>query len=123
MQEFFESILVTPQKNNDARCIKQAIDKLSTIQNSHQLSGNSLSTLFCTSERNLRRKCHKYFAMTPSELLIRLRIYHAKQQLNNHENISAVSDCLGFATHSYFSSVFKKYEGITPQQYVQQQKK
>jgi AraC-like DNA-binding protein len=52
-----------------------------------------------------------------------LRIENAKDLLRRREySISAVAEKTGFASVHYFSSVFKNHTGMTPRQYIEQEK-
>jgi len=56
--------------------------------------------------------------MPPAEYWTQQRIKHAKQLLEqNDQSISDIAFLLGFASSQYFSTVFKKYTGLTPSQY------
>ena len=45
------------------------------------------------------------------------RVKQAKLLLERGERVSDVAEKVGFDNYTYFSTVFKKYEGITPNQY------
>lgn len=69
------------------------------------------------SERNLRRKCLKYFGRSPTELLLLYRIDIAKNLLANNEKASDIALQVGFSSHSHFSTQFKKVMKISPIDY------
>ena len=46
-----------------------------------------------------------------------VRVSHAKRMLLEESNITKVSEACGFASPSYFSSIFTKYVGMSPSQY------
>ncbi|WKL01680.1 helix-turn-helix domain-containing protein [Paenibacillus amylolyticus] len=54
--------------------------------------------------------------MTPLEYLMRYRLLKAKEMLieNNATTAHEIAKAVGFNSASYFGSVFKKYEGISP---------
>lgn len=54
--------------------------------------------------------------MTPLDYLVRYRLLKAKEMLVQQEDITAheIAKAVGFNSASYFGSVFKKYEGISP---------
>lgn len=47
----------------------------------------------------------------------RQKIRRAKQLLAEGKMVYQVSDLLGYENSTYFSKVFKKVEGMTPEQY------
>ncbi len=59
----------------------------------------------------------------PVEYLNRIRADKAAEMLRSDSESSAIEIGLscGFNSYSYFSSIFKKYYGITPEKYRQSQ--
>ena len=69
-------------------------------------------------EQHLCRLFKKNFQMRPMEYLAKVRIQHAKEMLvYSEKNISEIARAAGFPDNSYFSALFKKYEGTTPGEY------
>ena len=70
-------------------------------------------------EDYLRKLFKKDFGITPNEYLIKLRIDKAKILLRNetHNPVSQVALSCGFYDMHYFSRVFKKITGVSPNQY------
>lgn len=55
---------------------------------------------------------------TPNDYLLRIRLKHAKEMLTSRpDSIRAISAACGFADCGYFSRVFKRQTGFTPQKY------
>ena len=76
------------------------------------------------SKSTLFREFRKNYDCTPGEYLIRRKIEHAKRYLADEElSIEAVSQKLGFSTHSYFGRTFRKLTGISPSDYRRRHKK
>ena len=73
--------------------------------------GMSISTL----SRFLKKNTQHSF----TDFLQEYRINSVIRELNNNEKISImdVAARCGFASQSYFYKVFKKYKGVTPQEY------
>ena len=67
----------------------------------------------------LRRCFEGATGKTPLHYLTELRINRAKMLLlqNEHKRISSISELCGFRDSYYFSTVFKKYTGISPEEY------
>ena len=56
--------------------------------------------------------------MTPNDYWLRLRIDRAQQLLaNSNLSITAIAMECGFSTSQYFSTVFRKYAGVSPSDY------
>jgi len=60
----------------------------------------------------------KVEGISPTEYILREKIYDAKNQLvYSDSSYEAVALSLGFVSQSHFGQVFKKYTGMTPKQY------
>ena len=59
------------------------------------------------------------YGSTPARYLARLRLQHAKEQLARGLSVTTVSHRLGFPSSQYFSTVFRKYEGMSPTEFVE----
>ncbi|WP_206812211.1 helix-turn-helix transcriptional regulator [Paradesulfitobacterium ferrireducens] len=71
----------------------------------------------------LSRLFNKKTGRVFTEYLTQVRLEKAKQRLRIPlETIEQIAAATGFSSSSYFSAVFKKYEGITPSQYRSNQK-
>lgn len=70
---------------------------------------------------HLNRKMKERFATSPKNYIRTFRMKHAAYLLvNNKVNISEVAYKVGFSSHSYFSSSFHDYFGMTPKEFVAQ---
>ena len=70
------------------------------------------------SEQHFCRVFRKVTGMTPIEFLTRKRIAEAKTLLSDTDMpVAAVGKAVGFSDRSYFTSVFRKYEGFSPTEY------
>ena len=85
------------------------------------LTIDKLSALACMSKATFFRLFKREFGLTPVEFIIRERLGEAKRLLR-HPLASVADVCLraGFNNLSYFQSLFKKYEGVTPGAYRKQ---
>ena len=70
----------------------------------------------------IRRRFVKACGMTPNEYLTSLRIEHAKKLLSQKKNtqiyVADIGVMCGYYDPNYFSRIFKKQTGITPEQYA-----
>ena len=85
------------------------------------LTIDKLSSLACMSKATFFRVFKREFGITPVEFIIRERLGEAKRLLR-HPLASVADVCLraGFNNLSYFQSLFKKHEGVTPGAYKRQ---
>ena len=68
---------------------------------------------------NLNRRLKEEANISPSSLIRSTRLRQAAYLLiNNDVNISEVAYKVGFSTHSYFSSSFHDYYGMSPKEFV-----
>ena len=71
---------------------------------------------------HLRRRFARVIGMTPIEYLTFLRIENAKKLLSHHSEmklpIAEIGAMCGYFDGRYFSRVFKKYTGMTPEEYA-----
>jgi YesN/AraC family two-component response regulator len=63
----------------------------------------------------ITRCMQKTLGLSPMQYLNQYRIAQAKRLLvTTHDKVMSISQEVGIADHTYFSKLFKKYEGITP---------
>ena len=65
-----------------------------------------------------RKHFHALVGSSPQQYLIRLKLQNAKVQLAHGCTITEISHQLGFSSSQYFATVFRKYEGLSPSDYL-----
>ena len=81
----------------------------------------NISEYFNISATHLRNLFHKNFAKSPMQYLIEKRMDYAKKLLLYSEySIIEISEMSGFESQFYFSRLFKKYVGVAPLYFRQQ---
>lgn len=79
-----------------------------------------LSAAVHLSARQLHRKFHETFGVSPQAFIIKLRIQAACEALQKDETpISEVAASLGFCDQSNFTQLFQKHVGLTPLKFRQ----
>ena len=79
---------------------------------------DTLSELVFLNKYYLVHAFKKYNHISPINYQLKLRIQEAEQLLKTTNLVIAdVSSSLGFSSQSYFSQIFKKHTGLTPNQY------
>jgi signal transduction histidine kinase/DNA-binding LacI/PurR family transcriptional regulator/AraC-like DNA-binding protein/CheY-like chemotaxis protein len=74
------------------------------------------------SEDYLARVFHRELGISPWEYLARYRVSKAKDLLSTtSESVKAIASMVGFKDQAYFSRVFRKITGVSPQAYRQGQ--
>jgi AraC-like DNA-binding protein len=72
------------------------------------------------SRSNLFRKLKGLIQMSPSNLIIKIKLNHAQELMkkNKHQRISDIAYESGFNDPKYFSTLFKKNFGKTPKEFI-----
>lgn len=88
-------------------------------QNYHdEISLQQIAGKFFLSREYISRKFKQEFGVTLSDFLGRIRIEKAKTLLLNPQiRIAQIAEMVGYQDEKYFSKVFKKMEGFTPNEY------
>lgn len=85
------------------------------------LSIDQLAEKACMSKGHFFRVFKEETGETPNIFITKLKIMTAERMLvTSDRQIKRIADDLGFDDYSYFTRLFKKYAGITPQQYREQ---
>ncbi len=103
------------------------VEKLNRIILKHignsELSIEYLSSEIGISRVHLHRKMKELFQLTPSIYLRNVRLEHAAVLLREKKiSISEAAYAVGFSSHQYFTNCFKDYYGMSPAEYVRQNK-
>ena len=112
----FSRLFFTRQKKTESDIIQSALDYIEVnLDKPIQLS--DVAKIIGVSEPYLS----SYFKSTMNENFIpyvnRLKMKRAKELLKDGKLVYQVSDILGYENATYFSKVFKRVEGMTPEQY------
>mgnify|MGYP004457010857 FL=1 len=112
----FSRLFFTRQKKTESDIIQSALDYIeANLDKPIQLS--DVAKMIGVSEPYLS----SYFKSTMNENFIpyvnRMKMKRAKELLKDGKLVYQVSDILGYENATYFSMVFKRVEGMTPEQY------
>ena len=106
---------------NDRQHIDAIVERW-LAKGGHLHSGLTIQT--AADEMHLKRyQLYMWVKTTPQGIFARwlthLRIEEAKQQLLEHPEWSndTIAERCGFSTRNYFQTIFKRYTGITPQEF------
>ncbi len=99
------------------------IERLKTIIQNHiaeeGFGVEDLSREVGISRVHLNRKLKQILDVSPNQLILDIRMkYAASLLVDSKLNVGEVAFRLGFSSHSYFSSRFKEYFGVSPKEYV-----
>ena len=121
MSIFYHMLHRISAQNSSSRIIMPAIKYLENNYQNPNLTNTELAKQCQISEVYFRRIFLKYYNMTPKQFLIDIRINKAKQLLSEGVlKINAVASNCGFSNQYHFCRVFKEKTGITPTEYINQ---
>ncbi len=103
--------------------IPQIVQRIQAYLQQNFRTANSLEELsgrFNLNPFYLQKLFKRYVGQSPNEYCIYLRITHAKELLRTTNSaISEIAYQVGIENLGYFTRLFKKHEGLTPQEYRQ----
>ncbi|PQJ75745.1 ATP-binding protein [Polaribacter gangjinensis] len=114
---------VEKQLTPDERFLSDVIEMIKSNLHSKDFSIDNLSENMGLSRSNLFRKLKGLIQMSPSDLIIKIKLSHAEELMKNKPNtrISDIAYESGFQDPKYFSTIFKKYYGQTPKEFIDSQ--
>jgi len=99
--------------------VERVIEAIKTNIDKPEFGVEDLSREIGMSRVHMNRKLKEAIGQSPSNLIRSIRLKQAAYLLiNDKVNISEVAYRVGFSTHSYFSSSFRDYYGMTPKEFV-----
>ncbi len=124
MREYYaKSTEIEPEKitfsSIDEELLKRAIGIVKTNMDNPEFSAEDFARGMNMSRSNLHLKLKAITGESAIEFIRKIRFNEACRLLREGRyNIAEVSTMVGFNTPSYFSTVFKKYMGCLPTEYV-----
>lgn len=114
---FFGSIKTVKTAESGNEKIEK-IAKYLNVNLRSEVNIKKLAEMCFLSESYFIKRFYEVFKTTPHKYLIMLRMEHAKfLLLNTGEKIGDIAIEVGYGDIGYFSSVFKKYTGMSPRKY------
>ena len=101
-------------------------EQIVRVLNAHcreALTVEQIAQLCNLSVSNLKRVFHIYSDIGVMKYFTSVKLRCSMKELLTDKSIAQVSDELGFSSPSYFHTVFKKELGITPREYIKNNKK
>ena len=110
------------QLSPDERFLSDVIETIKENLTSNDFSIDTLCEKMGLSRSNLFRKLKGLIQMSPSDLIIKIKLSKAEELMKN-KNFSRISDIAyesGFQDPKYFSTLFKKHYGKTPKEFIEE---
>ena len=125
--EFRSSLSINPKNYEsnsiDANFLKDAIKVVEDNLSNFEFTHDDLFEALHTSKSTLYRKIKSLTGFSPSEFIRNIRLKHACLMLKNGTgNISEIAYDVGFNDPKYFSTCFKNEFGMTPREYMRDNK-
>lgn len=97
--------------------VQEAMDILSG-KCTEELRIAELAARFYMEQNSFTRRFKKYTGKTPKEYQMECRMERAKGLLTESNlSLSEIAARCGFGSHSFFSKIFRKLQGVTPTEY------
>jgi YesN/AraC family two-component response regulator len=114
---------VTKQLTPDEFFLSDVINIIKNNIKESDFSIDDLCDIMGLSRSNLYRKLKGLIQMSPSDLIIKIKLAHAEEIMKNktQARISDIAYESGFSDPKYFSTLFKKHYGKTPKEFMGEQ--
>ncbi len=113
------SVIAAPEfKGNDEALMERMMKIINKHIDDKSLNVEKLSQEVGVSRAHLHRKMKDMIGMTPSDFIRTIRLRRACELLRKGDiEVTQVAYTLGFTSQPHFSSVFKKFVGVSPSEY------
>ncbi len=102
---------------------ERLFDRVKEIIKKHldesDFSVQQLSEEVGISRVHLNRKMKNHYGVSPNTFIRSFRLKQAAYLLaNNKANVNEVAYAVGFSSHSYFTTSFREYFGMSPKEFI-----
>ena len=113
----FNRLITATQSSYASPAVVRAIDYINTNYK-RPITMEELCEVSGVSKQHLCRLFRSALSARPMEYIAKKRIQAAKQLLSETDmSVEEIAEETGFCTGSYFTKLFKRYEGLTPSQF------
>jgi YesN/AraC family two-component response regulator len=111
-------------KSPDEKLLERIMECINKNLNNSDLSVDMIADTVGISRVHLHRKMKDLTGQTPHDFIRNIRLKKAAQLLANRGmNVTEVMYACGFANSASFSTVFKKFYGMSPRDYMKEHEK
>ncbi|WML51403.1 response regulator [Neobacillus sp. PS3-12] len=111
----------SPQSNDEMTPVYHSIADIEKYLQDHydrEVKLQEIADVFFLSREYISRKFKQEFGENISDYIVKIRMQKAKSLLKNSElKIYEIANMIGYQDDKYFRKVFKKVEGITPNEF------
>ena len=122
VKNLLEDKEVKKKMTPDESFLSDVIHEIKENLTSKDFSIDTLCATMGLSRSNLFRKLKGLIQLSPSDLIIKIKLGHAEELMKN-KSFNRISDIAyesGFHDPKYFSTLFKKHYGKTPKEYIEE---
>lgn len=124
MQEQKESVETVEMDNADEKLMERVMEVINKNMNNADLSMDQLAQEVGLSRTHLHRKIKELTGVSPGDFVRSIRLREAARLLKERQGfVSQIAYSTGFNSPSVFSSAFKKAYGLSPSEYIENNKK
>ena len=120
VKRLLEDKEVKKQLTPDESFLSDVIEVIKNNLTEDNFNIDSLADIMGLSRSNLFRKLKGLIQISPSDLIIKIKLSHAEDLMKNkkYSRISDIAYESGFQDPKYFSTLFKKHYGKTPTEFM-----
>lgn len=123
MSIFYNMLYKLSNTTEECKILKPAIKYIENNYKNQNITNGLLANKCNISEVYLRKLFQKHFKTTPKKYISEIRLEKAKQLLTDGVfKINAISEECGYASVYSFCRLFKQKTGLTPSEYMKQNK-
>lgn len=109
---------IRPEQTVSIPAVVREIRDYLTSSYDQKITLEDLALKFSLNSFYLQKMFKRYIGQSPTEYLIYLRMTKAKSLMRTtHKSVSEIAYAVGIDNNSHFTRLFKKHEGMTPQDY------
>lgn len=121
VRHLLEDKKVEKKLTPDESFLSDVIEVIKSNLNERDFSIDNICEIMGLSRSNLFRKLKGLINMSPSDLIVKIKLSHAEELMkkNTFSRISDIAYESGFHDPKYFSTLFKKHYGKTPKEFIE----
>lgn len=121
VKHLLEDKKVEKKLTPDESFLSDVIEVIKSNLNERDFSIDNICEIMGLSRSNLFRKLKGLINMSPSDLIVKIKLSHAEELMkkNTFSRISDIAYESGFHDPKYFSTLFKKHYGKTPKEFIE----
>lgn len=122
VKRLLEDKEVKKQLTPDESFLSDVIEVIKNNLTENDFTIDNLADIMGLSRSNLFRKLKGLIQISPSDLIIKIKLGHAEELMKNKKfsRISEIAYESGFQDPKYFSTLFKKHYGKTPTEFMEE---